>query len=334
MRLAAALAMLVLAAGPAAAQRATVQPACKGRDLGPEIAGRSAESRRHLEAARAATANAGAILWRITRDGVAPSHLFGTVHLTDERVNALPPPVAEAIDTARAVALEVADLSPASLATAIAKVQSLLVFTDGRSLAALLTPDELAIARRAAGRAGMPAETVASLRPWVITMTLSLSDCERRRMAAGLKPLDVRLGERARARRIPVVGLESIEDQLRAMASVPEADQLVLLKAGLKLNHLTPDMVETLVLRYLERDLGAIWPLQELLWQEHGAAARASVAFRRELLTVRNERMREAARPLLEAGGAFIAVGALHLPGDDGLVALLRKAGYTVTPVL
>ncbi len=41
--------------------------------------------------------------------------------------------------------------------------------------------------------------------------------------------------------------------------------------------------------------------------------------------------MEPTAEPLLEEGGLFIAVGALHLPGKKGLVALLREAGYTVT---
>ena len=43
--------------------------------------------------------------------------------------------------------------------------------------------------------------------------------------------------------------------------------------------------------------------------------------------------MRATAEPLLEQGRVFIAIGALHLPGKQGLVALLREAGYTVTPV-
>ena len=39
------------------------------------------------------------------------------------------------------------------------------------------------------------------------------------------------------------------------------------------------------------------------------------------------------ALPLLEKGNAFIAVGALHLPGAEGLVELFRQSGYKVTPV-
>jgi uncharacterized protein YbaP (TraB family) len=53
----------------------------------------------------------------------------------------------------------------------------------------------------------------------------------------------------------------------------------------------------------------------------------------RNLLVTRNLSMRDKALPSLAEGSAMIAVGALHLPGRQGLVALLREAGYTVTPV-
>jgi uncharacterized protein YbaP (TraB family) len=176
----------------------------------------------------------------------------------------------------------------------------------------------------------MPGAALAVLKPWVVTMTMSLSECERRRTAAGLKPLDLRIGEHGRARGVPVVGLETVEDQLRAMAAVPDADQLTVLRADLKLFSLTDDMIETMVRRYVAREVGLVWPLQEALWRRAGFEPWAFNSFRRELVTRRNINMRDAALPLIEKGGAFIAVGALHLPGEDGLVALLRRAGYSV----
>ena len=51
------------------------------------------------------------------------------------------------------------------------------------------------------------------------------------------------------------------------------------------------------------------------------------------LITDRNLRMRDRMLPLLEKGRAFIAVGALHLIDRNGLVELLRTAGYKLTPV-
>ena len=63
--------------------------------------------------------------------------------------------------------------------------------------------------------------------------------------------------------------------------------------------------------------------------EEVAAAKRAETIF----LDKRNVIMRDSAIPLLEKGNAFIAVGSYHLFGENGLVELLRKAGYKVTPV-
>ncbi|TIU64218.1 MAG: polysaccharide biosynthesis protein GumN, partial [Mesorhizobium sp.] len=56
-------------------------------------------------------------------------------------------------------------------------------------------------------------------------------------------------------------------------------------------------------------------------------------AFEETMITSRNKVMADHAAPFLARGTAFIAVGALHLPGPQGLVEDFRKAGYTVTAV-
>ena len=55
--------------------------------------------------------------------------------------------------------------------------------------------------------------------------------------------------------------------------------------------------------------------------------------FMRLIVDKRNHTMAERAQPLIEKGKVFIAVGALHLPGEEGLVELLRERGYRVTAV-
>jgi uncharacterized protein YbaP (TraB family) len=83
----------------------------------------------------------------------------------------------------------------------------------------------------------------------------------------------------------------------------------------------------------LRREIGAAMPFQLALAAESGVPASAFDDFKKGLLSDRNVRMRDAAEPLLQDGSAFIAVGALHLVGPTGLVALLRERGYTVTAV-
>ncbi len=106
-----------------------------------------------------------------------------------------------------------------------------------------------------------------------------------------------------------------------------------MLKSGVRFYDRIDDVMETMIQLYLQRELGAIWPLQIALAEKVGVRANAFDAAEQSLLVARNRGMRDKALELLAEGNAFIAVGGLHLPGKHGLVALFREAGYTVTPV-
>jgi uncharacterized protein YbaP (TraB family) len=152
-------------------------------------------------------------------------------------------------------------------------------------------------------------------------------------MGAGLLPLDANLAKDAEKRGIKAEGLETLESQFQALASVPEPDQVEMLRVGVRFYDRIDDLLETMVQLYLQRQLGAIWPLQLALAEKVGVSARAFDSAEKSLLAARNLAMRDKALGYLEDGNAFIAVGGLHLPGKQGLVTLLREAGYTVTPV-
>jgi hypothetical protein len=64
-----------------------------------------------------------------------------------------------------------------------------------------------------------------------------------------------------------------------------------------------------------------------------GVSPQAFKSAEQSLVFARNLGMRDKAVEALAEGGVLIAVGALHLPGKQGLVALFREAGYTLTPV-
>jgi len=318
---------------PTSVEASGEAPVCQGKDMLPELVANDPAAKGRIEADAAKVENGGALLWRVSRPGVKPSHLFGTIHLSDARVTALSPAVEAALGSAKRVALEVADLSPKAFAAALGSLQEHIVFKDAAGLAGLLDSDELATARTALTRVGFPAAAQARLRPWFVTLMLAVTDCERTRMQAGKEPLDLQIGQNARRRGIPVLGLETLESQLLVMAAVPEADQLSVLKATLKTHARTADAVETMLQRYLAREMGMVLPMQAEMIRAQGLDPAAMESFRHALLTVRNPRMRDAALPILAEGEAFIAVGALHLIGDNGLVALLRQSGYDVAPV-
>lgn len=283
--------------------------------------------------ARQASSNADAVLWKVESPNRQTSHLFGTIHLSDPRVSVLSDNVKAALGKSASLAVEVADLSDSAMGAAMADAAQSLMYSDGKSLADKLSGPEIAQVEAIVGKSGMPIESAHLLRPWLVNMLLSVSECERRQMAAGATVLDMRLAEEAQKQAIPIVGLESISQQLTALSAMPEDQQLLMLKSGLKYADRTDDMMETLVQLYLKRQMGAAIPFQLALAAKTGVPPSAFDGFQKALLFDRNERMRDTMKPLLDKGRAFIAVGALHLSGEKGLVALLRLAGYTVTPI-
>jgi len=306
---------------------------CRGVDMLAETAARDQATYDRIMAAASATKNANAILWKIEKDGHAPSYLFGTVHLTDDRVTNLSPAVTKALGDAKVIALEVSDLNETATASVIAQSAPLVMFTDGRRLDNLLSSSEFDTVKSIIGRAGMPPDLAALFKPWIVTMILSVSDCEREKVQNGARVLDMKIAEIGKKRGLDVVGLETIPAQLESLAAVPERQQLDMLRSSLRFADRTNDMMETLVQLYLKRQLSAALPFQIALAHEAGIGDEAFAGFQQKLLDERNEKMLAVAQPLLEKGGAFIAIGALHLPGDHGFVDLLRQAGYTVTAV-
>jgi uncharacterized protein YbaP (TraB family) len=315
------------------AQAEEAPQGCQGIDMLAEMQSTSPETYKKIMEENGQLPNTEAMLWKIEKPGAAPSYLLGTMHLSDPRISSLSPKAQDVIAQSKSVALEVADLSDQALAAAMAKARDLVVYTDGKTLNAQLSESEYKKVQEVIAKSGMPVELAAVLKPWLVSMLLATSDCERKKVASGALVLDLKVAEEAQKHGLTVIGLETVDDQLAALAAVPEDQQLAMLKVGLNYVDRSEDMMETLVQMYLKRQIGAAMPFQLALAAQSGVPASAFDGFKKTLLIERNAKMCEAAMPLIDRGSAFIAVGALHLPGPSGLVALLRERGYTVTAV-
>jgi hypothetical protein len=312
---------------------AAVASTCGGKDVLAELAATDQRAHRSIVAKAERTPNAEALLWKVEKAGRPPSYLFGTIHMTDERVTRLSENVRTAISKSKRIAVELADMSPQAMTKAMGTAAPLLINPAGNGLERQLSPSEFRDFRKTLASAGLPAEFAGLIRPWVGHLLLSMSECERARNASGLKIVDMRIAELGREAGAEVIGLETIEGQLEALSNVPNAQQIELLKMSLRLAPRINDMMETMVLLYTRRQMGAAWPLGLVMAEKSGVAASAFQGFESEILTKRNHKMTASALPMLNEGGVFVAVGALHVIGEAGLVELFRKAGYAVTAV-
>ncbi|RVD12592.1 polysaccharide biosynthesis protein GumN, partial [Mesorhizobium sp. M7A.F.Ca.ET.027.02.1.1] len=255
-------------------------------------------------------------------------------HMTDPRVTTLPPDAQKAYDAAGTIVIETTDvLDKQKMMVAMLKEPDLMMFTDSTTLASLLSPDDAAAMNAALDARGIPPATVAKMKPWMLSAMMALPACELARQSGGAPVLDVRLAEGAKASGKPVEGLETAESQLRAMASLPLAFHMKGLVDTLKLGDKINDINETMIVLYQRGDTGMFWPLFRVAMPEGTDDPAGYAAFEETMITSRNKVMVEHAEPILARGNVFMAVGALHLPGPEGLVEDFRKAGYTVTPV-
>jgi hypothetical protein len=261
------------------------------------------------------------LLWRVETGEGAVSHLFGTIHSEDPRVLELPKQVSRAFDSARTLVLEM-DLGAEEVQT---MGQAMMLPADGE-LQQLLGPELYRQSVAAMAGRGYPATVVNRLQPWAVVLILNMPQPE-----TGLF-LDYLLYIKAAEQGKTVIGLEQMGEQLAVFTSLSLNEQVSMLRDTLRDHHNFSQLFEQLLSTYLERDLQKLLELSEQQ-NMRGSDTALQQRFMGSLVDERNLRMAERLLPLLEAGEVFAAVGALHLPGDTGLLALLRRQGLRVSPV-
>ncbi|MGH6763366.1 MAG: TraB/GumN family protein [Phyllobacterium sp.] len=319
---------VLLAAGHARAEEAV----CKRTDL---VAGMARTDPAKLEAIRmeaAKTPNGQGLLWKIEKDGVKPSWLFGTMHLTDPRVVNLTEQAETARDRADIVAIEATEiLDQKAMVRTMAERPDLMMFTDSTTLEKLLPADRLGMVKAALEERGIPLSSVQKMKPWMLLGMLALPSCELKRKKDGAPFLDLKLAEEAKAKGKTLEGLETIVEQLDAMASLPMQFHIDGLVETLALGQKMDDVIETMIVLYSKGEISMILPLMRAVSPENTAFGDGYATFEEAIVTARNRTMAERGSALVDKGNAFIAVGALHLPGENGLIELLRKRGYKVS---
>jgi uncharacterized protein len=269
------------------------------------------------------------LLWRVqvadAAPDAAPSYLLGTIHITDERVLALPAPVREAFDSARSATFEI--IMTPDVRTQMSRA---MVLTDGRTLDAMLGPEAFAKVAELGGRYGLEAGQLRVLKPWALSSIFSIPDSEMARTRGGALPLDQALQAEAARQGKAVHALETAAEQIALFNDMPEANQVAMLNAAVEQNAMIEDIFAEMTRQYLARDTGGIYTRMQAQREEQPELMEL---FLRRFNDDRNVTMVERMAERLAEGGAFIAIGALHFPGEKGLLSLLTQKGYSVERV-
>lgn len=315
------VAVCALAAGFAWAGEA---PQCAGRDL-TAIAG--------LADAKAKRAddllNGDGLMWRVEKAGAPGSWLFGTAHTTDEGALALARRAASKLAEVKVAATELGAMDETEKANLAAMTLKAALDRDHDSFDAIPAADRPAVEKLIAAL-GTPPEFARRLKLWFLAVLAATPLCEAKRAALALPEVDMFLADAAREAGLRVVGLETAAEQVDAITAIGPELSATLLVLAARDPQLNDDVYATLIALYRQSRPADILAVADVAGDMTPAERAAQDEFTRGLLVGRNAHMIERARPLL-AEGAFIAVGALHLSGRDGLIERLRREGFTVT---
>lgn len=321
--------LFCLAAAPLWAQ-------CQGRDLLAEMP--KAERAALVETTQAQPYPNG-LLWRATR-GAQVIDLVGTMHFHDPRHAATLAYAKPLIDAAHTVFLELGEGDEARLQQRITANPELAFITEGPTLVDLMPPPDWQRLAKAFRDRGMPGFMGAKMKPWMALLSLSLTKCVMQDVQAGKRGLDQMILDYAAQIGNPGQALEPYDTALSLFAGYSQAEMLEFLRLYLQLEGFDPDdQHHTMVEAYFRGEVRILWEfgVAQSLAQPQGhspAQIRAEYARLEEaLIGTRNRAWMARILAAVEEGPVFLAAGALHLPGQDGLLNLLEAEGFEISRI-
>lgn len=256
-------------------------------------------------------------LWHVVGPEGEQAWLFGTIHGSERPLAWRTPPISQAMAQSDTVMVEVANLADeAEVAATFAR----LAKSEGEPpLSQRIEADERPALAAVLGKTGYRDSDFAAMDTWAAALTLA---------RAGASDDDARNGvDRAviaAAGNRPIIELEGAKRQLGLFDALPEAEQRDLLGAVV-LEAARPDA-----------DLAASWRTGDMaaIERETRSGLLADPELREVLFTGRNREWTDRVAAAMKSGRLpFVAVGAAHMAGPQGLPAILAERGYTVTRV-
>lgn len=265
------------------------------------------------------------LLWKISGNGLhQSSYLYGTMHVQDRIAHQLGDSVLPAFHAAQTIGLEVIDMeAPENLLL----IMKSAMMTDHK-LSDYLSPDEMKLLMKKLDQQLPELKMmIENLKPFYAYAMMSEDFLAMDKEEV----LDLYFEKLGRAEKKEIWGIETLEEHLGSIDGIPLNDQVKMLKDYLIMSDIlessVEEMDEEMMMRlYKEQNLEKLYQLYQM--------SKPSDSFHQALLVDRNIRMTGRLQEAMSEKKIFLAVGALHLAGEQGLIALLRQKGYTVEPVI
>lgn len=259
-----------------------------------------------------------ALLWRVSGNGLkAPSYLYGTIHAICPDDMVFPAKIQQAFTEAKQLYLEI-DMDNKG---AMLSAQMKSFMKDGQSLKKLLTPAEYEkVNTFFRDSIGMGIEMFGKMKPILLSALMypKLMGCPK------TVSYEEKFMDMAKEEDKKILGLESVSDQMDALDAIPVEEQAKWLVQSVdeypKMKKMYAEMVEL----YKKEDIEGVAKLME---QEEEMEMGD---YEDNLLKNRNQNWIPVIEAACQKKQTFFAFGAAHLMGENGVISLLKKAGYRV----
>jgi uncharacterized protein YbaP (TraB family) len=260
------------------------------------------------------------LLWRVQKEGSPDSYIFGTIHIIDQGVYQLLPKVEQILDNGGIDTLctEVPlDSSNLQLAWGSALMQN-------KSLNALTGDPLYAATASLLERKSISRDISIRLKPWAAMVLLMFMNGNR-------YPIDVLIHQAATQRKIKTCSLETMPELIGQLDSMPIQSQIIMLQDTVDNYQSIAGALDRMVSSYLAADL---MRLTDTVYDGVAVSQGArdlNKQFMYQVMIGRNRLLADRMQAQLSKGKVFIAMSALHLGGNEGVLNLLEQRGYQIT---
>jgi len=266
------------------------------------------------------------LLWKITGKGIKPSYLFGTIHIIGAKDYVWTPTMDKALKKTKKLVTEI-DMS--QQLTMALEVMQLAPMKDDKTLEDLLSKEDYAMVKQFFTEEAKSKEakmTFSVAQNWQPMLLMSALYPEM--IDGPIKMYEMELVKIAKKADMEFGGLETVGDQMKVFHGIPYEDQAeTLVETIQKLKEsdgVSPEL-QTMIDQYKTQDVdGMLEEMDEQLDDMGDPDA---------LIDNRNRNWIPQIIAMSKEQRTFYAVGAGHLGGENGVIRLLRKQGYKVTPV-
>lgn len=260
------------------------------------------------------------LLWKIEKEGMKhPSYLFGTMHLIEKQYFYFPESLEKIIKKSNLLVMEIAGVSNQ------AEAMKYLVLEEGTFFDYFSAAQTDTIQNWAKVKMGLDETmfrtTFSKFKPFVVVQTAT-----QMQFMGKTESYEMTFENLANKYQIKIAGLETIADQMKIFDNLSKSQQAEMVMSGIRDEEKTLAMTLKMQQMYARQRIDSLY---SYIHSEGGVLAEEQNAF----LDQRNRNWIPKIKEMVSNGKAFIAVGAGHLGGENGVIRLLEKEGYKLTPV-